>query len=803
MPAIRLAVLLAGALALLTLAAPPALAQNDEPVEVGPVPPGTWRAYPAMRRVQAAVGTADAVWAGTDGGVFRYDPASGQIERFTTADGLARRDVRALVFDDARQRLWIGYADGTLDRLDTNSGTITAVFDIARADRFQQRGINRLRILGDSLYAATEFGVVVVDLTANVVRDTYERFGGFERARPVHDVLPAPRPDGSDGLWVATQDGVAHAPRRSPSLQAPDTWTADATAPRPALALGLLGGSIHLGQGAGGTPAQPGLYRLGASGWTRLPLRSSTAEVFDLVPYGGELLAASNFDVEAVAPSGAVRGLQILLDEFQLALAVGPEGELWSGRMGFGLARLPDPATFDGTPAGPDRLEFVTPGGPLTNNVLALDVGPEGELVVGYRGISFPSSLRGMSRFDGTRWHHASPQTGQATVPRGNVISVLAARDGTAWGGTEGNGLIRFGADGSIAVFDETNSPLTVDPTTNMDFVVVTGLAEDSRGDVWITTRNGSPGLFVWDGERFIARDRPSGIPPQARRYRGLIIDRFDQKWTPLLNTNEPRGLGFAVTRTPDRENPAQDEALAITGAGSATTGTGLPDADVRTMVEDLDGRIWIGTGRGLAVITSPGSVFSSPGLLTPAWARTPEQDAYFLRDLTIFDMAVDPAGRKWLASNSGAWLINAAGNEVIAQFTEQNSPLPSNLVVGVSVDAPSGTVYFATDGGLVSYRGDSVAPSARAEPLRVYPSPFRPAQDPFVHVEGLVAETRVRILTLDGQAVASFDARGGSISWDGRDQRTGRIVPSGVYLVAAAGTNGQGTAYGRIAVIH
>jgi hypothetical protein len=64
------------------------------------------------------------------------------------------------------------------------------------------------------------------------------------------------------------------------------------------------------------------------------------------------------------------------------------------------------------------------------------------------------------------------------------------------------------------------------------------------------------------------------------------------------------------------------------------------------------------------------------------------------------------------------------------------------------------------------------------------------------------VAETRIRILTADGQVVASFEARGGAATWDGRDQRTGQPVPSGVYIVAAAGAGGEGTAYGKIAVI-
>ena len=42
---------------------------------------------------------------------------------------------------------------------------------------------------------------------------------------------------------------------------------------------------------------------------------------------------------------------------------------------------------------------------------------------------------------------------------------------------------------------------------------------------------------------------------------------------------------------------------------------------------------------------------------------------------------------------------------------------------------------------------------------------------------------------------------RGGSVVWDGRDQ-SGRLVPSGMYLVVAVGQDGEGAAYGKVAVI-
>ncbi|WP_420454465.1 hypothetical protein [Rubrivirga sp.] len=59
---------------------------------------------------------------------------------------------------------------------------------------------------------------------------------------------------------------------------------------------------------------------------------------------------------------------------------------------------------------------------------------------------------------------------------------------------------------------------------------------------------------------------------------------------------------------------------------------------------------------------------------------------------------------------------------------------------------------------------------------------------------------SQVRVLTVAGDVVFASEVRGGSFRWNGRD-REGRPVPSGVYLVAAAGSDGS-TAFGKVALI-
>ena len=166
--------------------------------------------------------------------------------------------------------------------------------------------------------------------------------------------------------------------------------------------------------------------------------------------------------------------------------------------------------------------------------------------------------------------------------------------------------------------------------------------------------------------------------------------------------------------------------------------------------------------------------------------------------------IAIDPSNRLWIATNEGVYLLQERnGFERVEFFTAENSPLFSDVIVTVAVDGRTGVVYFGTDQGLISFRGDAINPVSTKRDLFVYPNPVRitDGATPEIFIEGLVEATEVKVVTVHGEVVAEFSARGGRVQWDGRD-RNQRLVPSGIYLVVAVGQNGEGTAFGKVAVI-
>ncbi len=757
-----------------------------------------WQAFPSLRNVQALAASSEALWAGTDGGVYRYAPATGEIEQFTPVDGLSGVDAEAVAFDAARGAVWVGYPNGALDRVDVASGAVRSFFEIAQADRFNSRGINRIDVVADSLLIATEFGVVVFDVARNEVSDTYERFGTLAGGTPVGDVQIAPLPDGQPGLWVGTRGGIAYAPLSAPNLREPSAWTVDVDTLTDVLSLAFFDGTLIAGteqtrNSDTGEVKNGGAYRRqGDARWERFIGENESTS--DLFPVGDDLAIVSQFRLLLLDAEETVRRFQVDGAFVLQAGTLGPNGRVWTGDFARGLIAYPDLDAAEPGTVVPERV--LIPDGPTTNAILSLDIAPDGDVWAGFESPN--DFVSGFGRFDGTTWENFSLDNG-ALPRRAPIFTIHVGDRRNVWFGSDGAGTYQYAEDGEVTLYNSANSTIQNSDSRNPNYFVTVGLDTDDDGNLWVSNRFTQPPLHVrtpdgtWTG-----LPRPPSVPTDIS-YDKIYIDSFGQKWI-----TAHRSDGFFVLDTGADPLDASDDQAAVVRNVSTEVGFGLPNDEVNVVIEDRSGRMWLGTNRGLATVFSPGSIFVGDPAQQVTWARTPDGASFFLRDLRIFDIAVDPADRKWLASEAGVWLINAEGNEVIANFTTENAPLPSNTVVAVEVDDASGAVYFATSGGLYRYGGDAVAAAPAAEDLFIYPNPARADGGalPEIAITGLVDDADVRVLTVDGQVVASFRTRGGSVRWNGRDQRTGALVPSGVYIVAAAGQNGEGTAYGKIAVI-
>ena len=126
----------------------------------------------------------------------------------------------------------------------------------------------------------------------------------------------------------------------------------------------------------------------------------------------------------------------------------------------------------------------------------------------------------------------------------------------------------------------------------------------------------------------------------------------------------------------------------------------GLNVNDVRCMVEDKEGQIWLGTSEGIAVIYSPGNATGS----TPAKAQkliTIDGITQYLLDKEIITAIAVDGARNGLAPMAVVFYYLLMEQKQIQNFNTSNSPL-LNAITSIAIDPVTGEVFIGTDKGLI-----------------------------------------------------------------------------------------------------
>ena len=120
-----------------------------------------------------------------------------------------------------------------------------------------------------------------------------------------------------------------------------------------------------------------------------------------------------------------------------------------------------------------------------------------------------------------------------------------------------------------------------------------------------------------------------------------------------------------------------------------------------------------------------------------------------------------------------------------------------------MAINNETGELFIGTESGLCSYMTDATIASIemKKDDVYAYPNPVVPGYNGLITITGLSFDADVKILTTNGVLVAQGRSNGGTFTWDGKD-RQGRLVASGIYMVAAATSDGKKGTVCKIAVI-
>ncbi|SDO07266.1 Two component regulator propeller [Prevotella communis] len=334
------------------------------------------------------------------------------------------------------------------------------------------------------------------------------------------------------------------------------------------------------------------------------------------------------------------------------------------------------------------------------------------------------------------------------------------------------------------------------------DYTLVHGIKFDNDGNLWVLNsqaNNVNLLEFTKSGQwishyknELCYKDNTS-----MSTMRCLLFDSQGLLW--FINTHFNSPCIICYDKTTDK--------VLIYSSFTNQDGTNYENCYPYDIQEDYQGNIWIATNQGPFYIKKEEKGQSNATLYQE---KVPRNDGtnyadYLLSGIHTNGIAIDGGGRKWFATiGNGVFLVSEDNMTQLQHFTAENSPLLSNNVQYISINHSSGEVFFLTDKGLCSYIADATVASddMQKDNVYAYPNPVEPGYTGLITVVGLSFDADVKILTSSGRLVAQGRSNGGTFTWDGCDQQ-GKRVASGVYMVAAATSDGNKGIVCKLAIIN
>lgn len=713
------------------------------------IPVGSWRVHVSYLDAKSLSFGNGVVYTSSKNGIFSYDQSDRSIQTLTKIDGLSDSDITHIGYSIQNEMLLVGYRNGNIDIITDNQ---IINFAVIKNSSYPDKTINHFLFQNQTCFISTDFGIVVLDLATFNILDSYENIGVAGTTLKI-----AQSTIYQDSLFAASDNGII-AGWLNPSINLKDfnNWVrfddSNNIPQDTASTIITFNGRVYAGLG------DQGIYKYNSS-WNQEPYLQ-TESVGNLSSFEQRMAVSTADAVYTVTDNQAVK-VETKLTKSPRAAIIDGQG-IWIADGKNSLV-----SDFSGS------FESISASGPAGDRFTEL--GFMNDIIIGLPGgfnqnrTPIQDTL-GFSVFQGGRWTiYNRPEKDVAT----DLLTLSYSNEGVTMG-SFGDGITLWNP-GEDPVSQNTNSETY---PFNSDFV---SASHASQNGSWICTYGEIPSVYSksesgWDPIIL-------GIADEERILE--IIEDFEGN---ILFRVDPIHQGSIIVYNPSTKQ--------VRSLNSTKDNGNLPSDDIWDLELDRKGNIWVGTDKGTAYFPRGFDLFGAVEAIRPIF-----EGGFLLDNQKISTIKTDGGNRKWFGTEAGAWLFGEFGEILYTHFTD-DQPLLSNNITKIQIDDGTGEVFFATDIGLSSFRGNATEEVSGHENVKIFPNPVNPGYSGIVAIEGLPIEAEIKITDVAGNLIWQTSSFGGTATWN-LITIYGNRPKSGMYMIYSTSSDGSDHFVGKLAIIN
>ena len=744
---------------------------------------GDWKLYNVFsgKNAKNIIDTGNIVYYLSDGCLFSYDEENEETILYNKRNDLSDNDIKNIYYNYDKNYLLIVYTNSNMDFL-YDSGRVVNFPDLKNASISESKNVNSADFQEGEVYIATDFGYMVVDDERHLIKESFNYKKQFKSIVATDKYIYACF---DKYVWVSEKSAkhfyISSFVKTNRNFETDLKKIDDNT---------LITGS--------------GWCYLMAIGddMTKLGLKEVASKSIRFLSKSkdGFCLSFDDFYMKIDKEGNILERLDYP-DELKNSFisSMQSDGSVWClNSRGIGKFKI------DGEGTVTFLSEIHRPNVTTVNRPAYLSYENDRLYSMTTGSNTFLANTNtdfGLSyMMDGT-WKDLAPTEVKGLVNKnsnGKLMSPFALTvdpddPETVWFGSWWEGTFAVKNNEQIQKFDNTNSPLILNY-----ICTVTDMKFDNDKNLWMLHSpfgGVGPALMALPADKRFSEVAKSDWTPYyfsniSFGKHGRMIITKDNKILIANNSGTSNKTYLIILDTNGTIDDKTDDRQSIISSFVDQDNKSFDIYYLYDMFEDVDGKIWLATNKGVAYLNKADDLFNEEVKINRV--KVPRNDGTNLADYLLDGMSAtcitaDGSGRKWIGTVvSGVYLVSEDGSEVLSHYTSDNSYLPSDMVYDITCNTNNNSVYIGTEKGLAEFSSDAMPAENDFSKVYAYPNPVRPDYTGYITVKGLMENTLVKIADAAGNVVYSGRSNGGMFVWDGCNTN-GKRVDTGVYFVFAS----------------